>query len=59
MHGVLCTQFSINIIILLFMQGNSVGVLFINGLVAELPTIFNSFFTNTTSYDIGLVGKGW
>ena len=39
-------------------QGNSVGVLF-NGLLAELPTIVDSFFTSTTSDYIGVVGWGW
>ena len=39
-------------------QGNSVGVLF-NGLLAELPTILDSFFTSTTSDYIGMVGWGW
>ena len=38
-------------------QGNSYGILF-NGLLAELPTILNSFF-NTTSDFIGVVGWGW
>ena len=35
-------------------QGNSVGVLF-DGLLAELPTILDSFFTSTTSDHRG----GW
>ena len=35
-------------------QGNSVSVLF-NGLLAELPTILDSFFTSTTSDYIGVV----
>ena len=39
-------------------QGNSFGVLF-NGLLAELPTILDSFFTSTTSDYIGVVGWGW
>ena len=41
-------------------QGNSVGVLF-DGLLAELPTILDSFFTSTTSDYIGVVGatKWW
>ena len=38
-------------------QGNSFGVLF-NGLLAELPTILDSFFTSTTSDSIGVVGWG-
>ena len=39
-------------------QGYSVGVLF-NGLLAELPAILDSFFTNTTSDYIGVVVWGW
>ena len=39
-------------------QGNSFGVLF-NGLLAELPTILDSFFTGTTNDYIGVVGWGW
>ena len=39
-------------------QGNSFGVQF-NGLLAELPTILDSFFTSTTSVYIGVVGWGW
>ena len=38
-------------------QDKSVDVLF-NGLLAELPAILNSFFTNTTSDYIGVVGQG-
>ena len=36
-------------------QDNSIGVLF-NGLLAELPTILDSFITSTTSDYIGVVG---
>ena len=39
-------------------QGNSIGVLS-SGLLAELPAILDSFFTNTTSDFIGVVGRGW
>ena len=39
-------------------QGNSAGALF-NGLLAELPTCLDSFFTSTTSDCIGVVGQGW
>ena len=35
-------------------QGNSADALF-NGLLAELPTILDSFFTNITSHYIGVV----
>ena len=38
--------------------GNSAGALF-DGLLAELPTILDSFFTSTTSEYIGVVGWGW
>ena len=38
------------------MQGNLFGILFI-GLLAELPAILDSFFTNTTSDYIGVVGS--
>ena len=41
-----------------YIQGNSIGVLS-SGLLAELPTILDSFFTNTTSDFIGVVGRGW
>ena len=34
------------------------GILFI-GLLAELSAILDSFFTNTTSDFIGVVGWGW
>ena len=40
------------------MQSNLFGILFI-GLLAELPAILGSFFTNTTSDFIGVVGWGW
>ena len=36
-------------------QGNSVGVL-LDGLLAELPAILDSFFTSTTSDYIGPKG---
>ena len=39
-------------------QGNSVGVL-LDGLLAELPAILDSFSTSTTSDYIGVVGWGW
>ena len=39
-------------------QGNSAGALF-DGLLAELPTILDDFFTSTTSDYIGVVGRGW
>ena len=54
MHGASSTQFSDNLVI----QGNSIGLLS-SGLLAELPTILDSFFTNTTSDFIGVVGRGW
>ena len=38
------------------MQGNLFGILFV-GLLAELPAILDSFFINTTSDYIGVVGK--
>ena len=38
-------------------QDNSVGVL-LNGLLAELPVILDSFFTSTTIDYIGVVGWG-
>ena len=38
-------------------QGNSIGVLS-SGLLAELPAILDSLFTNTTSDFIGVVGRG-
>ena len=38
-------------------QGNLFAILFI-GLLAELPTILDSFFTNTTGDYIGVVGRG-
>ena len=44
--------------ILHLIQGNSVGVL-LDGLLAELPAILDSFFTSTTSDYIGVVGWGW
>ena len=37
--------------------GNSLGVLF-NDLLAEFPTILDSFFTSTTSDYIGMVSRG-
>ena len=40
------------------MQGNLFGIRFI-GLLAELPAILDSFFTNTTSDYIGVVSWGW
>ena len=40
------------------MQGNSFDILFI-GLLAELPAILDSFFNNTASDYIGVVGWGW
>ena len=52
MHRALSMPFST------ILQGNSFGVLF-NGLLAELPTILDSFFTSTTSDYIGMVGWGW
>ena len=39
-------------------QGSLFGIFFI-GLLAELPAILDSFFTNTTSDYIGVVGRGW
>ena len=39
-------------------QGNSFALL-LNGLLAELPAILDSFFTSTTSDYIGVVGRGW
>ena len=51
MHGGSFTQFSTNL-------GNLFGVFFI-GLLAELPAILDSFFTNTTSDYIGMVGWEW
>ena len=36
----------------------TMNVLF-NGLLAELLAILDSFFTNTTSEYIGMVGWGW
>ena len=38
-------------------QGNLFGVQ-VNGLLAELPAILDSFFTSTTSDFIGVVGWG-
>ena len=38
------------------MQGNLFGILFI-GLLADLPAILDSFFNNTTSDFIGVVGS--
>ena len=38
-------------------QGNLIGV-FSSGLLAESPAILDSFFTNTTSDFIGVVGWG-
>ena len=40
------------------MQDNLFGILFI-GLLAELPAILDSFFTNTTSDYIGVIGWEW
>ena len=40
------------------MQGSLFGILFI-GLLADLPAILDSFFNNTTSDFIGVVGWGW
>ena len=40
------------------MQGSLFGILFI-GLLANLPAILDSFFNNTTSDFIGVVGWGW
>ena len=40
------------------MQGNLFGILFI-GLLADLPAILYSFFNNTTSDFIEVVGWGW
>ena len=40
------------------MQCDSVDALF-DGLLADLPTILDSFFTYTTSDYIGVVGRGW
>ena len=31
----------------------------INGLLAELPAILDSFYTNTTSDYIEMIGQGW
>ena len=42
----------------IIVQGNSAVVLF-NGLLAELPTFLDSFFTSTTSDYRGVVGRGW
>ena len=39
------------------MQGSLFGILFI-GLLADLPTILDSFFNNATSDYIGVVGWG-
>ena len=39
------------------MQGSLFGILFI-GLLADLPAILDSFFNNTTSDFIGVVGWG-
>ena len=39
-------------------QGNSIGILF-NALLVELLTIFDSFFTNTTSDYIEVVSQEW
>ena len=55
MHGALSMKFSNNPIVI---QGNSAGAL-LNGLLAELPAILDSFFTSTTSDYIGVVGWGW
>ena len=54
MYRASSTQFSTITVI----QGNLFGVLF-NGLLAELPTILDRFFTSTTSDYIGVVGWGW
>ena len=56
MHGASSMQFSANLYVVI--QGNSIGVLS-SGLLAELATILDSFFTNTTSDFIGVVGWGW
>ena len=56
MHRASSTQFST----ILYIQGNSFGVLF-NGLLVEFPAILDSFFTSTTSDYIrwlaGVVGS--
>ena len=52
MHGASSTQFSANIIVI---QGDVLS----SGLLAELPAILDSFFTNTTSDFIGVIGWGW
>ena len=52
MHDASHTKFLTNLVI----QGNSVGALF-HGLLAELPTFLDSFFTGTTSDYIGVVGS--
>ena len=54
MHSGSSTQFPTNL--QLFIQGNLFDIHFI-GLLAELPGILNSFFTNTTSDYIGVVGN--
>ena len=54
MHGALYKLLHQSIVI----QGNLAGALF-DGLLAELPTILDGFFTSTTSQYIGVVGWGW
>ena len=53
MHGVFSMQFSDNLKI-----RNSISVLS-SGLLAEFPAILDSFFTNTTSDFIGVIGLAW
>ena len=40
------------------MQNNSISILVID-MLAELPTILDSFFTSTSSDYIGVVGREW
>ena len=56
MHGASSTQFSTNLYVVI--QGSSAGALF-DDLLAELPTILDNFFTNTSSDYIGVIGLEW
>ena len=54
MHSGSSTQFSTNLQLY-----KVIYLVYSLGLLAELPAILDSFFTNTTSDYIGVVGWGW